>query len=220
MPILGSMPTSDLLSEGLSTLALPPEGPLFEALSRYIADIERLNPSLGLVGASGDELVIKHILDSLAPIATIRCILGDRGSPTIADLGTGAGLPGVPLALALPQAQVALIDRMTRRTDFLREELELIPLDNAEVIEEQVEHAKGSYDLVTFRAFRPFERKLFKHVFALCDKGGVVVAYKGKADKARSELAEIEGLYTSAEIVPVKVPFLEDERCIVIMRPA
>jgi hypothetical protein len=54
----------------------------------------------------------------------------------------------------------------------------------------------------------------------LCDKGGVVVAYKGKADKARSELAEIEGLYTSAEIVPVKVPFLEDERCIVVMRPA
>jgi 16S rRNA (guanine527-N7)-methyltransferase len=212
--------TRNLLSKGLSALALPPEGPLFEGLSRYIADIERLNPSLGLVGASGDELVIKHILDSLAPIATIRDLLGDRSSPSIADLGTGAGLPGIPLALCLPQAQVALIDRMTRRTDFLREELELIPLDNAEVIEKQVEHAKGSYDLVTFRAFRPFERKLFRRVFALCDKGGCVVAYKGKADKARSELAEIEGLYASAEIVPVKVPFLEDERCVVVMRPA
>jgi 16S rRNA (guanine527-N7)-methyltransferase len=212
--------TSNLLSEGLCALALPPEGPLFDGLSRYIADIERLNPSLGLVGASGDELVIKHILDSLAPIATIRGILGDRGSPTIADLGTGAGLPGVPLALALPQAQIALIDRMTRRMDFLREELERIPLANAEVIEEQVEHAKGSYDLVTFRAFRPFERKLFKRVFALCDKDGAVVAYKGKADKARSELPEIEGLYASAEILPVKVPFLEDERCVLMMKPA
>jgi 16S rRNA (guanine527-N7)-methyltransferase len=211
---------NDLLSAGLSALGLAPEGPLFEALSRYIADIERLNPSLGLVGASGDELIVKHILDSLAPIATIRALLGDRRAPRLADLGTGAGLPGVPLALALPQAEVALIDRMTRRTDFLRDELDRIPLNNAEVIEEQVERAKGSYDLVTFRAFRPFERKLFRHVFALCDTEGAVVAYKGKADRARAELSEIEGLYGYFEIVPVNVPFLEDERCVVVLRPA
>jgi 16S rRNA (guanine527-N7)-methyltransferase len=88
------------------------------------------------------------------------------------------------------------------------------------VIEEQVERARGEYDLVTFRAFRPFERKLFKRVFALCNKAGAVVAYKGKADKAKAELIAIEGLYASAEIIPVKVPFLEDERCLVVMRPA
>jgi 16S rRNA (guanine527-N7)-methyltransferase len=214
------MPIRNLLSEGLSSLGLPSSGDLFDKLSRYLAEIERLNPSLGLVGASGDELVIKHILDSLAPLGIIRDILGDRTEPRIADLGTGAGLPGIPLALALPQSRVALIDRMTRRTDFLRGVLELLSIDNAEVIEEQVEHAKGTYDLVTFRAFRPFERKLFKRVFALCDRSGAVVAYKGKADKARAELAEIEGLYSSVELFPVKVPFLEDERCVVVMRPA
>jgi hypothetical protein len=53
----------------------------------------------------------------------------------------------------------------------------------------------------------------------LCEKGGAVLAYKGKADKARSELATIEGLYSSAEVIPVKVPFLADERCVVVMRP-
>jgi 16S rRNA (guanine527-N7)-methyltransferase len=214
------MPASDLLSEGLSSLGLPPSGDLFEKLSRYVAEIERLNPSLGLVGASGDELIIKHMLDSLAPIAIIRSLIGDRAEPSLADLGTGAGLPGIPLALALPQANVALIDRMTRRMDFLRGIVELLPVDNARVIEAQVEHARGEYDLVTFRAFRPFERKLFKHVFALCDKAGAVAAYKGKADKARAELAEIEGLYSSVEILPIKVPFLDDERCLVVMRPA
>jgi 16S rRNA (guanine527-N7)-methyltransferase len=210
----------ELLREGLSALGLPASGELFEKLSHYIAEIERLNPSLGLVGASGDELVIKHILDSLAPLALISGLLGDRPNPRIADLGTGAGLPGIPLALALPQSRIALIDRMTRRTDFLRGIVELLPIDNAEVIEEQVEHARGTYDLVTFRAFRPFERKLFKKVFALCDKSGAVAAFKGKADKARAELAAIEGLYSNFEIHPVKVPFLDDERCIVVMRPA
>jgi 16S rRNA (guanine527-N7)-methyltransferase len=163
--------------------------------------------------------VIKHILDSLAPVAIVRRLLEGRARPRIADLGTGAGLPGVPLALAFPEAEVALVDRMTRRTEFLASILDLLPLPNATVIETQVEHARGSYDLVTFRAFRPFERKLFKRVFALCDADGAVLAYKGKADRARSELPVIEGLYSSAEILPVKVPFLDDERCVAVIRP-
>jgi 16S rRNA (guanine527-N7)-methyltransferase len=207
------------LTLGLNALGLPSDGALRKCLSRYVAEIERLNPTLKLVGASGDELIIKHILDSLAPISVIRGLLENRQHPRIADLGTGAGLPGVPLALALPEAEVDLVDRMTRRADFLRSMLELLPLPNAKVVETQVEHARGSYDLVIFRAFRPFERKLFKRVFALCDKEGAVLAYKGKADKARAEFSMIEGLFSSAEIVPVNVPFLADERCVVVMRP-
>jgi 16S rRNA (guanine527-N7)-methyltransferase len=214
------MLTESLLEKGLEALGLEARSALRDRLSAYIAEIERQNPALGLVGASGDELVIKHILDSLAPVAIIRGLLGDRARPRIADLGTGAGLPGIPLALALPEAEVALVDRMTRRTDFLRGMIDILGLTNAEVVEAQVEHARGSYDLVTFRAFRPFEPKLFRRVFALCEADGAVMAYKGKADKARSELAEIAGLYSSAELLPVTVPFLPDERCVVVMRPA
>lgn len=214
-----SVQETGILGRGLESLGLPPSGGLADGLCRYIGEIERLNPSLGLVGASGDELVVKHILDSLGPLEIIRGLIGGTPRPRIADLGSGAGLPGVPLALALPDARVALIDRMTRRTDFLRGILDLIPVDNAEVIEAQVEHARGEFDLVTFRAFRPFERKLFKRVFALCAGNGVVVAYKGKADRARAELSEISGLFSNAEVFPLKVPFLEDERCVVVMRP-
>jgi 16S rRNA (guanine527-N7)-methyltransferase len=210
---------ADLLANGLTILGLEQPGDIHRKLALYISEIERLNPSLGLVGASGDELVIKHILDSLAPISIIKGLIASLPSPRIADLGTGAGLPGVPLAIALSEARVSLVDRMTRRADFLRGLLDLIPLGNVEVIESQVEHARGLYDLVTFRAFRPFERKLFKRVFALCDTGGAIVAYKGKAERARAELPELEGLYSSAEILPVKVPFLEDERCVVVLRP-
>jgi 16S rRNA (guanine527-N7)-methyltransferase len=115
---------------------------------------------------------------------------------------------------------VDLIDRMTRRTRFLEGVLLLLSLPNARVVEAQVEHARGAYDAVVFRAFRPFERKLFKRVFALCGRDGAVVAYKGRAEKARAELPALEGLYASADILPVAVPFLDEERCVVLLRPA
>ena len=213
------IPSQDLLGRGLESLGLPPAGALRDSLGRYIAEIERLNPSLGLVGASGDELVIKHVLDSLAPLAIIKSLLAGKVRPRIADLGSGAGLPGIPLALAMPESEITLMDRMTRRVRFLESARELLDLTNVEIVETQVEHARGSFDLVTFRAFRPFERKLFRRVFALCDADGSVLAYKGKLEKARAELDAIEGLYSSAEIVPIEVPFLDDERCAVVLRP-
>jgi 16S rRNA (guanine527-N7)-methyltransferase len=222
-----------LLSRGLSDLGLEPEGTLLDTLMRYLEEIERQNPALGLVGASGDELIIKHALDSLAPIELLRELAADIGTRRghssgerakiqlrIADLGSGAGLPGIPLALAMPEADFHLIDRMTRRTDFLRNVVDLLNLDNVQVLENQVEHVRASWDIVVFRAFRPFERKLFKRVFALCASDGYVVAYKGKIEKARTELAALEGLYADCRIEPVAVPFLADERCVVIMSPS
>ncbi|MFZ4615999.1 MAG: 16S rRNA (guanine(527)-N(7))-methyltransferase RsmG [Rectinemataceae bacterium] len=211
---------SSVLAEGLTALGLPSDGDLHERLARYAQAIEEWNPAYGLVGATGDELIIKHILDSLAPLSIIDRLAAARPRCSLADLGTGAGLPGIPLALARRAFDVALIDRMTRRIRFLEAMKSELALGTVQIIETQVEHAKGAWDLVTFRAFRPFERKLFKRVFALCAPGGYVVAYKGKMERAKAELAEIEGLYSSAEFHPVKVPFLEDERCVVVLSPA
>lgn len=212
-----------LLADGLASLNIERDTDTYQRLLAYIRAIEAWNPVWGLVGASGDELVIKHILDSLAPLSVLDRLAHqvDRedGRVSLVDLGTGAGLPGIPLAIARPAFDVTLLDRMTRRIRFLEAMQAELGLSNATIVEEQVERAKGCYDIVTFRAFRPFERKLFKRVFSVCSPQGYVVAYKGKADKARAELAAIDGLYASAEILPVTVPFLPDERCVVVMRP-
>jgi len=259
-----------LLARGLAALGLPEEGRLPDGLARYGEEIELWNPAYGLVGAEGDELVVKHLLDSLAPLAIIRGLLdrvaearglpdgggagasevrgaatvpapggatfgaawaaaADSGAPAgsagpatlrLADLGTGAGLPGIPLALAMPDVEVSLVERMGRRVRFLENERAVLGLANVQIQEREVERAEGRFDLLTFRAFRPFERKLFKRVFALCEPDGFVVAYKGRRDKAEAELPEIAGLFSSAEILPVAVPFLTDERCVVVLRPA
>lgn len=220
-----------LLSRGLAALSLPTESPLADRLARYLDHIDLLNPRLGLVAATPEELIVKHALDSLAPLAIFddlaaealreREARGDRSPlPSLADLGSGAGLPGIPLAIARPAWRVTLIDRMTRRIHFLESMRTDLELDNVDILEEQVERAKGSFDLVTFRAFRPFERKLFKKVFGLCAPTGRVLAYKGQMEKARSELAAVEGLFSAAEIRPIRVPFLDEERCLVILKPA
>ncbi len=214
----------EILAGGLAQLGLPTTGGVIDTLERYVGAIEKWNPAWGLVGASGDELVIKHILDSLAPLSVINRLIDEArqgdARPGLVDLGTGAGLPGIPLAIAMTGIDVTLLDRMTRRIRFLEAMRAELPLANVEIVEEQVERAKGSFDIVTFRAFRPFERKLFRRVFAVCSPGGFVVAYKGKAERARAELAAIDGLYSSAQVIPVKVPFLDDERCVVVMKPA
>ena len=227
------LPATDTLSEGLAALGLPATGALCDRLTAYVAAIEAWNPAYGLVGASGRELVVKHILDSLAPLALIRAALADiaasRGHRSafglppprlgLADLGTGAGLPGIPLALALPELDVALIDRMGKRVRFLENQKAALGLDSVTIVESQVERATGLYDLVTFRAFRPFEPTLFRHVFRLCAGDGRVLAYKGRLERARGELGALDGLYSEARVEPVKVPFLDEERCVVLLRP-
>jgi 16S rRNA (guanine527-N7)-methyltransferase len=203
---------SPLLRAGLAELGIDPS--YAPRLEDYLWLLESKNVEYGLVGATGDTLVIKHLLDSLAPLSIV-----DRLAPaTLADLGTGAGLPGIPLAICRPGISVALVERMGKRCRFLRDAVSQLALDNCQVIEAQVEELKASYDLLTFRAFRPFEKKLFKHVFSKLKPGGSILAYKGKKEKVLQELPEIAHLYASVDIEPIKVPFLDYDRCAVILR--
>lgn len=224
---------SDILARGLDSLAASffgcddsvaaalvtrPEG--IESLRRYIKEIETFNPALGLVGAKDqDELVVKHILDSLAPLSVLRRLL-PSGVPIVADAGSGAGLPGIPLAICLPEINFALLERMGRRVGFLEHAAAVLHLTNVDVEQTEIERARQSrYDLVTFRAFRPLEPAMLKALFRLLAPNGVLAAYKAREEKIVEEMAPIASMVGNWEAIETPVPFLDEPRRLVVIRP-
>jgi 16S rRNA (guanine527-N7)-methyltransferase len=190
-------------------------------LNKYIEEIELFNPAYGLVG-TGDrrELVVKHILDSLAPLGHILSLLEPAGpEAALADVGSGAGLPGIPLAIALPEHPVTLIERKGRRAAFLRNTQAVLALPNLAVEEGPMEQAApGRFRVVVFRAFRPLDRAVLPGLFRLLEPGGVLAAYKGRRAAVEAELGALRNEAGSGQVLPVLVPFLEEERCLVVIR--
>ena len=230
------MPPDTILREGIQVLrqndrdidalAAPRHEEIISLLGRYIAQIELFNPAYGLVGTNDPrELIIKHILDSLAPLGIMYRLLADRlnGGETgvqIADAGSGAGLPGIPLAITLPQHDFTLIERMGRRAGFLWNTKAGLGLSNITVEEGEMERtAPGRFRLIVFRAFKPLEPKLLKTLFRACAQGGVLAAYKGKREKIAEEMAPLEKLCAGWEAVPCQAPFLDEERHLLIINP-
>jgi len=224
-----------LLARGLAALEIENQPDITGTLLRYIAEIETWNPAYGLVNASGDDLIIKHILDSLAPWRLLRDLLdecdraslsrGGEAGTCLSDIGTGAGLPGIPLSIVMPDRKFRLIERMGKRIAFLESQKAILSLANVEIVESEIEKAPGPHGIVIFRAFRPFsELKLFKSIWKNLTPGGAFFAYKGRHFNAKMELAALAtdpllaGPFSKAEIQPLWVPFLEEERCVVIIR--
>ena len=213
-----------VLIDGLARLA--PDYPLFHEpdiqnrLERYIAQIELYNPALGLVSVRDrDEWIIRHILDSLAPVTRLCGVL-PSGVPRVADAGSGAGLPGIPLAIALPKANFTLLERMGRRVSFLHTAVLASGISNVDIEQTDVERAlPGRFDLVTFRAFRPLEPPMLKALFRLLAPGGKLAAYKARSEKIAEEMSAIEALTGSWTTHEISVPFLEEERHLVLIEP-
>ncbi|MDR2402424.1 MAG: 16S rRNA (guanine(527)-N(7))-methyltransferase RsmG [Spirochaetaceae bacterium] len=194
-------------------------------LNKYIEEIELFNPAYGLVGAKNrQDLVVRHILDSLSALGIMGRLLGTASPapPLIADLGSGAGLPGIPLAVVLSNWPFVLMERSGRRAGFLWNTLAVLGLSNAVVEEEDMEQAAPErFGLITFRAFRPLEPAPVKSLFRLLRHGGVLAAYKGRRDTIEAELAGLTDLedHLKVEIHPLFVPFLEEERHLVVLKP-
>jgi 16S rRNA (guanine527-N7)-methyltransferase len=221
-----------LLTEGLlqlctddtiSSIIKPRLPAIQDALNRYMEEIERFNDSYGLVKVTNrEELIVKHILDSLAPLGLLAGSASGSGGAEnkrhFADAGSGAGLPGIPLAICLPDIEFTLIERMGRRAGFLRNVVAVLGLSNCSVEETEMEKAApGRFDAVTFRAFHPLTATLTNHLFRLLAPSGLLAAYKGRNEKIQAELAEagIDG--KGVKVIPLTVPFLNEERHLVII---
>jgi 16S rRNA (guanine527-N7)-methyltransferase len=205
---------------------------LVSKMEQYIKEIILFNSAYNLTNTSNhDELVVRHVLDSLAGYEVVKKSLAsnaDAASPfVIGDIGSGGGLPGIPLAAAFLCAddfakslQFKLVERMEKRCSFLENCKALLGLTNIEIwntVAEQVE--PETFDLITFRAFRPLDEKMTKTLLRMVKKGGFLCAYKAKLANIKEEMEGIKKLVPEYEVCPLTVPGLEDsERNIVLIK--
>jgi 16S rRNA (guanine527-N7)-methyltransferase len=214
----------DYLEAGLRELGIDnPEQKT--KLSQYLVEIMRFNPLYGLVGGNDkDDIIIRHILDSLAPWKRIAHTLSRLSASTgreIADIGSGAGFPGVPLAVVLENDRFLLVEKMARRVTFLQNVKAALRLPNVVVVEGAVEQAAKDgirVDMALCRGFSAINDRVIGTFSRLLKPGGRMVFYKGKREKIDRETASCTGLEPrSWEIEPYSPPFLREERHLVII---
>lgn len=202
------------LEAGLRALGLDPA--LAPPLLAYLALLARWNATYNLTAIRDPrEMLVKHVLDSLAMHRAVDAIAARGGS--LADLGTGPGLPGIPLAIAAPELQVALVESNGKKARFLREAVRQLGLRNVTVVESRIEafEAPGRFDAITARALAtlPLILELGGH---LLKPGGQLLAMKGVVPEA--EIAALPAGWKVEEIRPLRVPGLEADRHLVIVR--
>ncbi|MHC6203279.1 16S rRNA (guanine(527)-N(7))-methyltransferase RsmG [Breznakiellaceae bacterium SP9] len=213
------------MERGLAQL-LPQEAPrVLPLLTAYIAEIELFNKTLGLVKVKDrNELIIRHILDSLSPMPLLKKLIADiPASPSVhvADVGSGAGFPGIPLAIAFSECRFTLIERMGRRADFLRNTLSILHLATTAVEQSSMEAAiPGRFDIIVFRALKPLEPNFVHKLLRLVKPGGVIASYKGRQATVLEELETLSTPEFRWKLYPLEVPFLEEERHLVLIRGA
>ncbi len=213
-----------LLEEGLSDLLSSQQIHLVE---RYCDELALWNPKLRLVDASGSDLIVRHVFDCLAALPALRESLqvqrANADPPVLADLGSGAGLPGFLFAIAVPEIRVWLIERGGRRCGFLRNCRAVLGLSNTEVHETASESLSGeSCHLVTARAYAPLTPELLRLVYRLLKPEGEALLFKGQRARLNEELAAAS---TAAQwdrvdvrVDAVTVPRLDSERHLVRIR--
>ena len=192
------------LAAGLAQLNLDPA--LAAPLLDYLALLARWNATYNLTAIRDPrEMLSKHLLDSLAMQPFVRDIA------TLADLGTGPGLPGIPLAIATPSLQVTLVESNGKKARFLREAVRQLKLGNVQVAESRIEAFRPgtTFDAITARALAtlPLILELGGH---LPGADGRLLAMKGVLPE--DEIAALPAGWRVAAIHPLRVPGLSAER--------
>jgi len=215
--------------EGLEQLEIPFSAEQIIKVQIFLEELERWNRRYGLVGRRDAkdrqldrrqldrrQLIVRHVLDSLAAWATVKALDQRR---QVADVGSGAGFPGIPLAVFLPDSRFTLLEPSAKKAAFLRNAAILANLENVEVAEIRLQEVRRRFDLVVFRAFSPLPRVL-TDLQRILEPNGAVIAYKGKRSRVLEELAASGLDLQRLRIVAVRVPFLAEERHLVVVPKA
>ena len=199
---------ADALARGLAAMQL--DAALAPPLLQYLTLLDRWNKTYNLTAIRDPlEMVTRHLLDSLAMQPHLE-------SGTLADLGTGPGLPGIPLAIARPQLQVTLVESNGKKARFMREAVRQLGLGNARVAESRAEalDEPGAYDNLTARAMDTLAG-IIEVGGHLLRPGGRLLAMKGVYP--HDEIAALPAGWTVETVLPLHVPGLTGERHLVVV---
>jgi 16S rRNA (guanine527-N7)-methyltransferase len=201
-----------LLDQGVSLLDFDVPVTVRQRLINWLTLLMKWNAAFNLTAIrQPHEMVIKHLLDSLVIHPWIE-------ADDILDVGTGAGLPGIPLALLNPQRRFTLLDSNGKKTRFIAQSKLALGLENVEVVHGRIEdHAKlRQHELIVSRAFSSLHDFVRLTLPAL-KPGGRLLAMKGQVPDA--ELSAPEVAVMRPAVIPLQVPLLPDARHLVILQP-
>ena len=200
----------ELLDEGLAELGLDQRLGDDQMLMQYVTELMNWNRVYNLTSVRKPaDIVTRHVLDSLTVLPHLH---GDR----ILDIGTGAGLPGIPLAIACPEREFVLLDSSSKKLRFVRQTLGILGLDNITLEDARVEEYQPErlFDTITCRAFSDLP-DFYRYAARLCNAEGRMLAMKGVYPMTEVECLEDKAVID--DIVALKVPGLDAERHLVIM---
>jgi 16S rRNA (guanine527-N7)-methyltransferase len=210
-----------LLALGIEDLGLKLSATNIADLELFLQEMGRWNQVHNLTAIEGEKDSIRlHLIDSIAVLPVLRQFLTGP-SPKIADLGSGGGLPAIPIAIVQPEWQLSLIEAIRKKTAFLQHVRGKLKLKNIEVLCERVEDAAvqqpGQFDAVISRAFTNLARFLDLSLPFL-KPDGLVFAMKAKrADDEMKDVSMEEWRLVADE--PLHIPNLAVERRLLVLAP-
>lgn len=195
----------------LKAMSLPATLEQIEKTVAYLDLLDKWNQVHNLTAIkSAEEMVFRHILDSLSVGPYLQ-------GPRVADVGSGAGLPGIPLAIFFPEHVFTLIESANKRVQFLRQVTHHLSLKNVQVIHSRVENVSAEvvFDSVVTRAFAKLP-KMLQLIQHLCDNQSKILAMKG--DAALEEMSQLPNWVLMETIVPLHIPGKDWQHHLLVMR--
>ncbi|MBC7704660.1 MAG: 16S rRNA (guanine(527)-N(7))-methyltransferase RsmG [Rhodoferax sp.] len=212
-------PLFEALQHGATALGLELTERQLGLLLDYLSLLQKWGQVYNLTAVrQPDEMLTHHLLDSLAMVLPLQARI-DAMAPApeirLLDVGSGAGLPGVVIAVCCPDIHVSCVDTVAKKAAFIRQAALSLQLSNLQGIHARVENLPGEYDVVVSRAFASLAD--FTHLSANClGPGGIWLAMKGKLPDV--EMAALPVSVQVFHVEQIVVPGLNAERCLVWMK--
>jgi 16S rRNA (guanine527-N7)-methyltransferase len=207
--------TAEILKEGLLSLSLTPSDERMKCFSGYLSELKKWNKAYNLTGIRKDEdIVIKHFLDSLLYLGPIP-----QGIVRVADIGSGAGFPGLPIKIIRPEIEMYLIEPSGKKAAFLRHITRQLKIGGIEIIEKRIEEINvlaelgAPVDIALTRALFDIKEFVLKAAH-IVKPGGVFILSKGP--KVKEELKTSGDL--EYELLKIPLPQTDIVRYIVVAK--